>query len=293
MARLTVLVVGYEPLDSGKTTLAAGLASSLAGMGFDVGVSKPVGGVDLWRSPWVLRESERLGLIVSGDAVSLVRAVESTDPLDEVNPVAVLLAPLDPSRSEWRVQSGEAPLQQRAVAARVTACSGRGKSTVQAVNVEALQRLPEPWARRVEEMASTLNPRAVKAGDEFMENLLGPGSLGPADSCLRLLLERREAVVIESQSDVAAPTPLSLTANVVVAVAPGKAAVLDGDRYSKAVNVVGNIGAPHLLRASEVIHLARPQAEVDLPVLEEPRLGYRPGDLDKLVDAVLSVAGMK
>ncbi|GAB6148632.1 hypothetical protein [Stetteria hydrogenophila] len=292
-ARLVVLVVGLEPVDSGKTTLAAGIAGGLARMGFDVGVSKPVGGVDLWRSPWVLREVERLGIVVSGDAVALARAAEPEDPLDEVNPLAVLLAPVDPSRSEWRVTTSDLPLHLRAVAARLTACGGRGKSTLQAVNTEAARRLPGLWARRIEEAASALKPEPVRAGDELMEGLLGPGSLAQADSCLKAILDRREAVVIESQSDVAAPTPLSLTANVVVAVAPGKAAVLSGDRYSRAVSVAGSLGSPHLIRASEAVRLARPRAAFDLPVLEEPGLGYSPGDLAELLDAILDTAGVR
>ena len=289
MAAVTVLVVGFEAVDSGKTTLAASLARALAAEGFDVGVAKPVGGVDLWHSPWVLGEAERLGLVVSGDALSLVRMSEAGDPLEEVNPLAFYLAPLDPSRHEWRRASLEALAGEparRTVYARVTACRGGSRETAHAVNLEALERLPGAWASRLEGLAGKLRPPLMRGGDELMASLMGAGSLAAADSCLARILERHEVVVVESQSDVAAPTPLSAAADLVVAVAPGKAAIVDGDRYAKALNVAGAMGAPHLYRAPEAVHLARPTASIDLPPLEDPRTGYPPDALEAIVEAV-------
>lgn len=295
MPAVVVLVVGFDVVDSGKTTLAASLARALASSGFDVGVSKPVGGVDLWHSPWVLGETERLGLVVSGDALSLARMSEVRDALEEVNPLAFYLAPLDPSRHSWRRASLDAVAgdpARRTVYARVTACRGGSRETAHAVNLEALERLPGAWAERLEGLAGRLRPPLMRGGDELMTSLMGTSSLAAADSCLSTVLERHEVVVVESQSDAAAPTPLSAAADLVVAVAPGKAALVDGDRYAKALNVAGAMGAPHLYRAPEAVHLARPSLSLDLPPLEDPRTGYPPDSLEAIVEAVRERAGV-
>ncbi|WP_231845533.1 hypothetical protein [Pyrococcus abyssi] len=54
----SVLIVGVLPYDSGKTTLAIKLVREAIEEGFDVGVSKPVGGFN----GWYLRVSIELNL---------------------------------------------------------------------------------------------------------------------------------------------------------------------------------------------------------------------------------------
>ncbi len=290
-----VLVVGLEPLDSGKTTLAASIARALREAGYRVAVSKPVGAVDLWRSPWVLGEVERAGLVLSGDAVSLVRAAEYEGDVEAVNPLAFIMAPLDPERVEWRLEALERLRAGHMGVAlmRVTACTPAGKATVQAVNLKALERLPRAWAERIEEAASHLRPQPVRAGDELVKQFLSGGNLAAADSCLKGLLDSSDVTVIESQSDVAAPTPLSAAAaDVVVVAAPGKAAVYPGDRYARAINVLsGGIEAAHTLRVSDLTPLLKPTATQDLPLLDDPRLGYPAAAIERVMAAVMGAVG--
>jgi dethiobiotin synthetase len=70
----------------GKTVVAAGIAAALARRGEDVGVMKPVASGARLRG----------GRLVSDDALLLVRAAGSRDPLELVNPIC-LRPPLAPS----------------------------------------------------------------------------------------------------------------------------------------------------------------------------------------------------
>ena len=79
-----VFVTGTDT-EVGKTVVAVGLAAALRRRGVDVGVMKPIasGGI------------QREGRIVSEDALALLEAAGTTDPLDLVNPVCLSL-PLAP-----------------------------------------------------------------------------------------------------------------------------------------------------------------------------------------------------
>ncbi|MEB2836878.1 MAG: hypothetical protein GSR80_000872 [Desulfurococcales archaeon] len=286
---LQILVVGLRSLDSGKTTLASSLIRALRDSGVDTVALKPVGSVEAWQHPEALRWSGEHSIVVTPDAIRLSAASESAEPLDVVEPVAALHAPPDPSRWQWNPSLYEAATSdpnRTAALVRVTMCTANSRASAHLMVGDTLSRAPRSIASRLESLAPRLTPRPVEVSSGELGALLGPRTLEAADSCLRWASARHEAIVVESYSDVAAPTPASLGSDLVIAVAPGLAALLEGGRYSRAVMVRAGSGSLSLITALEAVHLAEPRRTMSLPVLEDPEEGYPRDSLEPILEAV-------
>lgn len=290
---LKILVVGLRPADSGKTTLAFSLARALRREGYSVVALKPVGSTEAWTHPEALRWTRERGFVVTPDAIKLSAAAGEPEPLEAVEPVAAIHAPPDPSRWEWNPSPYQAYLadpNRTAVLLRITACRPGGGSTLHMVNVEALEKAPRVLASRLAEASASLQPPPLRADSKSLEEVLGLNALAAADSCLALAASRHEVAVIESYSDVAAPTSWSLDSHILIAVAPGVAAVADGARYAQAVRLRGGTSNPSLVSAGEALHLAGASTRIDLPLLEDPETGYEAGDLTAIIEIVKGFA---
>ncbi len=276
-----ILVAGLGE-ESGKTVLAASLTSALRERGVDAVAVKPVSGVDLWRSPGSLAASRERRLLVGGDILLLDAASGGALGPEKTGPLVAWMAPRDPSRGRPR---------QEPVAGRVTACRGGRAESVHWVNQEALDRVPVGLQAAVVEAAGRLIPRPLRAGDEFASRVLAGAFLEQADSCLAEAAAGHELVIVESQADAAAPTLLSLGAAVVLVAGYGVVFIVEGDRWAKAVQLLagatGHAGVP----AGDALRLAGHRRVVQLPFLQDPMEGYRPQDLDLLVEAVEAMLG--
>jgi len=293
---LRVLVVGLRPVDSGKTTLATSLVSILRRRGLDAVGFKPIGSTEVWLHPEALRWSGEHGVVVTPDALKLSTASEAAEPLDIVEPVAALHAPPDPSRWDWNpsaYEAAQADPNRTAALLRVTMCRAGQRASLHAIVNGVLEKTPPTIASLLRGLSARLSPPPLRVGWPAVAELLGPRALEAADSCLHTLSSRHEIVVIESFSDVAAPTPASLSADIVVAVAPGVAAVIEGRRYSQAVMARTGAGSLSVVTAGEAVHLAGPGARVDLPLLDEPEEGYSPTHLEPIIDRIKDLVGEK
>jgi len=293
---LRILVVGLRPVDSGKTTLASSLVSALRRQGVDAVGFKPIGSTEVWLHPEALRWSGEHGIVVTPDALRLSSSSDNVEPLDVIEPVAALHAPPDPSRWSWSpsaYEAAQADPNRTAALFRVTACQASQRASIHALVGEVLERASPSIAGPLRDLAAKLSPPPLNVGWSSVESLLGPRALEAADTCLHALSSRHEAVVVESFSDVAAPTPASLAVDAVIAVAPGVAAVVEGRRYARAVAAKAGAGSLTVVTAGEAVHLASPKARVDLPLLEDPEEGYTPSDLEAIIEVVKDIAGMK
>jgi predicted P-loop ATPase/GTPase len=284
-----ILVVGLRPVDAGKTTLAASLARALKREGYDVVALKPVGSVEAWIHPEALRWTAERGFVITPDAMRLSEATGGSTPLEAVEPVAAIHAPPDPARWDWNPSPYQVHLSdpnRTTALLRLTACRPGGGSTLHLVNVEALDRAPLALKRKLVDASSRLQPPPLRVDYKGVERLLAADAIQAADSCSILASQGREVVVVESFSDAAAPTPWSLDAHMVVAVAPGVAGLVDGGRYSRAVELRGGDENPALVSAGEAVHLAGVSAKVELPLLDDPESGYSSGDLAPILESV-------
>ncbi|MET1124217.1 MAG: ATPase [Archaeoglobaceae archaeon] len=259
---MLLLVVGLLPFDSGKTTVAKRMVEEMREAGIDVGVAKPVSSFNGWYHYEYLLKSIDMKLLVGRDALELHEAAGSTDPIEIESPVTTLLIPPDPEKVGWArwLYTNLGAFRQAAML-RIT-CSERTEHYLIPENVEVgIESLRE----EVEELARLTEAKAVEASE--IESLL-ISARRAADECLRLL--NHEILVVESFSNVAAPTEASLNADLVLLVAPGKIAVYDGDRYRRAVEI--ELKDPWLVVTEEVAQLLKPEATVSM----------RPGKMEVL-----------
>ena len=283
-----VLVVGVGE-DSGKTTLAASIASRLRERGFRVSVSKPVGASEVWLRPWVLRESERIGYIITGDSLILSRSIGLPEErVEEVNPVAALLTPIDYVRLPPRSSEAEAasiiPFFRTALL-RVSECMGSSVRRLHLAGKEAFDRAPRLVAKALKEVAEGVKPRPLTVNSDFISRVVAETGVRASDTCLSRMESESEVVVVESNSDVAAPTPLSfLRASAVIVASPGSAAIYKGDRWRMAVSIQASIGSPWRTSVRDILGLAKPERVVEVPLVSDPLEGI-PGEyIDEIVD---------
>ncbi len=285
-----ILVVGYLEAESGKTTLAASLITALRREGFDSVGFKPIGATDLWFKPWVVEESKRRRVLVTYDSLILERASRGL-PAHILNPIGGVLAPVDPSKLDWRdgfISVLLAQPHRRMAILRITSCTQAGVASFHIYNQSVLPKVTQGVSEILKELLITLNPPPTPASLSDLENFMNNDAAIIADTCLEKL-EDREVVVIESNSDIAAPTYKSLESNLVIIVTPSVAALVDGSRYAKAVNLKTIAGKPWSVRVREIVQLTRTKTIVELPPKSEPMEGYTQDELKTIVEEVKSI----
>lgn len=291
---MRVLVAGLVPIDSGKTVFASSLAAALIKEGLAVSTSKPVGATDLWGGAEVLTRSKELRLVATRDGLMLQEAIGGRLPVEVVNPVAVLLAPTPPSRySSWSAyESSLSRPSMRAVLARVTSCTG-GSASMHLYNAQLQSRTTRRVLWELEDLMAVLSPQPVAASDEVFEGVFSGSAAQVADSCIAMEEASSDVVIIESNGDVAAPTPLSATPSLAVLVAPGEAYVVEGRRYSTALEAIAMDGRPWLTDTRELLRLTGHMAALELPLLEDPSESYEPDVLGQLLDTIKALSSRR
>lgn len=239
---MTLLVVGSDRVDAGKTTFSTGLVARTTAVGF-----KPRAGNDYWYHHDDYRSAIEQGGIYGKDARRLATASPgSLDPAD-INPVHRLWRPAD--GSGLLGQEGREFLLDRA-----------GEQYV--LNGQA--DLPDS-AREHLPLSEAVVIDSVGQLNQVMER-----AHVPALTALGRSIEATDRAVVESYSDVARPVQ-GIDPDAVAVVDPGRARIFDGSRFIKACSVAsGAEGSFHGQleeRVSSVIDLADPVETVPLPAL--------------------------
>lgn len=239
---MTLLVVGSDRVDAGKTTFSTGLVARTTAVGF-----KPRAGNDYWYHHDDYRKAIADGGLYGKDARRLAKASPGSLTPADINPVHRLWRPAD--GSGLLGQEGREFLLDRAGEQYV--CNGRAD-----IPDSARERLPLSEAVAVESV-SELN--------QVMER-----AHVPALAALGRSIEATDRAVVESYSDVARPIR-GIEPDAVAVVDPGRARIFDGSRFVKACSVAsGSEGSFHGRleeRVSSVIDLADPVETVSLPAL--------------------------
>ena len=291
---MRVLVAGLIHAGSGKTVFSASLVRALVKEGFVAAASKPLGATDLMCHPDIMARTREARVVVTWDGYVLHKASGERLPVEVVNPIGALLAPVLLSRhGGW--SSYEATLSEpfrRAILVRATSCVGESRS-VHLVNSDALLRTNRYVGEAVEELALYLNPPPVKAGDEAVSGLFSGGGAATADTCLNLAESSSDVLVIESNSNVAAPTLRSAYPDVAIIVGYGEAYLIDGERFSRALEALALSGRPWVASSSEVLQLTGSSERLELPLLEDPDEGYPQDILQPVVERVKGLSARR
>ncbi len=255
-----VLIVGLLPYDSGKTSLAESLITEAVEVGLDVGVSKPVTAVSGWYQYNTLIRSIELGLLVGEDMYRLHNAANSSDPLEFEGPVVSMHMPPDPERVDWQSSAYMSfSLLDQIVAIRITSVKENKHFYVPS----NIKRLTNTLKGEAEKLLSSLHPKPVEISRENIDEMLVKAT-EYADECLEHITNKHEFIVVESYNNAAAPTHGSLKATAVVAVAPSKAAIYEGDLYRKALMAISDIKEPWQSTTEEILCLLRPTRTIEL-----------------------------
>jgi len=285
---MLILVIGLYPAQSGKTVFSASLVSQLRREGFKTVPFKPVGGTDIWENPSVLVESRRMKVLVTGDALALRRPIGEY-PIELINPLGFIITHIDPERISWKVRDSLSmqSLSSRTALARVSFCRDRIYTT-HMINMDAVRRSPSSIETELLETASALEPKPLRINDSVVDSILGGIYVNEVDECLRRVASDNEVTVIESNSNVAAPTIESSKPDIVVAISPGMGYVIDGRRFHKAITVSALAGKPWSVDSEEVIALTGVAYKIQLPLLDDPIEGYTYNDLKTIIELVKS-----
>jgi len=262
---MNVLITGFLPYDSGKTTLAKSLIEEAYERGIDIGFSKPVSGINGWYQYEYIVKSIKARLLIGEDLFKLHTAAKSSDPIEYEGPVVTLLLPPNPERVGWDVSlytSVSLPNQISVI--RISDL----EKTRHYYIPSNIERTVVSLKNEIERFLNIVNAKPIEA-EKSVELLLNSRSI--ADKCLHYLKKRHEFFVIESYSNAAAPTANSLEVDVVSVVAPGKVAVFSGNDYKRAVLALSSIREPWRVTTEEVISLLNPALTLDI----EPKKEFR------------------
>ncbi|MXR50525.1 ATPase [Halovenus sp. WSH3] len=240
---MTLLVVGSERVDAGKTTFSTGLVARTRAVGF-----KPRAGNDYWFHHDDYRSAIERGTLHGKDAARLAAASPgSLDPTD-INPVHRLWQPTHDGGGLLG-QEGREFLIDRAGEQYV--CNGSA-----ALPESAREHLPLSDSVVVEDVG------------EF--NRVMERAHIPALEALRRTIETTDRAVVESYSDIARPIR-GIEPDGVAVVEPRRVRIYDGPRFVKACSVAsGTEGSFHGQleeRVSSVTGLADPVETASLPPL--------------------------
>jgi len=248
-----ILVVGAVYQDSGKTTLASALVERARERGLDVGICKPVTTFNGWFQYEAVKESRKCGKLVGRDLIRLHRAASSKDRIEIEGPLVSMIMPLDPEYLEWRMNSPvAATLIDRLVMIRMSDLEGTEHYLVS----RNLRKLPPTLEGMVMELARSLEPSPQEITAEEAQDALTE-SADRIDKCLNELRSGHRLTIVESYSDIAVPAPSALKASTVVVVAPGRAAVVDGDRFRMALDACSTVGIATQLTVGSIMGVLR------------------------------------
>lgn len=241
---MTLLVVGSERVDAGKTTFSTGLIARTGAVGF-----KPRAGNDYWFHQDDYREAVLEGRLYGKDARRLAAASPGSLAPEDINPVHRLWRPAPGNGSGLLGQA-----QRSFVVDRV----GDGYVVNGTVKTPELAREHLP-----------LSDAAVVESVDAFNQLMQRHHVTRLENLSRRITATDRAVV-ESYSDVARPVR-GIEPNAVAVVDPTRARIYEGSRYRKccaiATGAEGSFTGQLEERVPSVIDLADPVATVELPAL--------------------------
>ncbi|ASJ16806.1 ATPase [Thermococcus chitonophagus] len=270
---VSLLIVGILPYDSGKTTLALSLIREALEHGIDVGVAKPVSGFNGWYQYEYLLKSVEFGFLIGEDSYKLHITAKSSDPVHLESPVTALLLPPDPERVGWKSSSYTAiSYHTNVVLLRILEDHFYVPDNI--------KKLTRPMQEIIEPLIETTKPIEIKADE--VQYLVMRGR-EEADKALGIIQNHHELTIIESYNNLAAPCTSALASDLIIAVAPGKAVLFDGDQYKKAIYAISSIKEPWRVVTEDLMPLLKPLKKFE----------FKPGEVSGLLNSVLEILEAK
>jgi predicted P-loop ATPase/GTPase len=247
---MRILINGILPYESGKTTLALALLKKFYEVGFNALPLKPMAGHNIWYSYHTVSRSMELKLLVGNDALKYLD--ESGANIRLINPFAVLFSPVDLEKIAYNISLYE-NLMYNGLPIMVRYSNCIENFDYHYVSLESLEIIPDSIRKVVEEMLNKFNVRftTINSIKEFIDQ-----SPTLIDQCLPSIFSRFENTLLESYNDAVAPSFLSLNADYIVLVSPGKAFLFDGKEVRKIVDLIAL--PPWVIKGRNLIKYGKP-----------------------------------
>lgn len=249
---MRILINGLLPYDSGKTTIARSLLKILRDLGFDVGFSKPISGINGWYQYECIERSLEFGFLVGEDMLRLYEVCK--EDLKVTCPVISIVFPPDFERVFWRTDTIKfhIPTMMRILHDHI-------------VFEDSLSLLPKTLKEIVHQLIEVLKP--LKSRDF---NRMFDKSIKVADECLRKI--EHDVVLIESYSNVSSPTLESSHVDFVLTVAPAKVALMKGEEFRRALDVMQS--KPWNVTTESILEILKPIKTFDVPPKDADKVAY-------------------
>jgi len=267
----TILVSGLLPFDSGKTWFTLSLFKTLTATGAKAVPYKPVAAHNIWYSAMTVKHSVRLKLLVGNDAYAYFRETGESPAL--LNPVALAVAPLDPSNYGFNMEKyleDSALFLPQLVMARI---SHYPYTQIEHYIIQENVEKTVTEARRVLELLKKKLQPTARSLKEVSEMLVSKRIDQIVASALNSLLEKYDVILLESFNDALLPS-IGLIENVdqIIIVAPGKAFLYDTSTTKNILqHIAKNLDNPAYLVTSRLLPKFKPEKTIDTPILLKPR----------------------
>ena len=267
---MKILIAGILAFESGKTTLALGLAREFRSRGFSVGYLKPVAGHNGWFQQDTVEYTRATGVLVGHDAYVVASELGLTREIPILNPLDILTLPLDPFLKDLtlrRYLDYMSSSLRTAVLVRFSKIGESGIANNYFVVGENVSRLSSVSLALYNTIISVIGESNsfTEISTMKLEDLMNnPETYKEIDRTTGML-QGREVMLVEGYNDVSAPTPSSCESDYAIAVAPTIAALYDGSKYCRGIQVLSP-NRPWLARTVSVLELiGKPLRKFNIP----------------------------
>lgn len=258
---MKVFVFGLVEKDAGKTTVSKILLHFFKELGLEFIPFKPMSGHNLWYQWQAFKQCIKQEKLFCEDIYHLREVANVDIPIEVLNPVDLLFAPLDLDyfisegfEAEFYMSDPTAALVMERVTTKI-----RGKlrnvylvSNALETHLKYLKPIVEKLLKHSYDI---LTFRGVNEQIEIHMRLAEKA----VNTCYGEISEKTDNILIESFNDAVMPCRQVLDVKVPIGVAPGHILIFDPLKWSKALSVITQIKHPSNLKAQDVIPVLKPE----------------------------------
>jgi len=271
---MELFVFGLVEREAGKTTVSRVLLHFFKDLGLNFTPFKPMSGHNLWYQWLAFKQCIKQEKLFCEDIYHL-REAANTDILVEIlNPVDLLLAPLDldyfiseGAETEFYMSDPTAAL----VMERITMIDRGEIKNMYLVNsaLETHLKYLKPVVKKLLKHSDEI--LTFRSRDEQMDIHMRLAEKA-INTCYRKIVEKTENVLIESFNDAVMPCRQVLNVNVPIGVAPAHILIFNPLRWKKALSIITQIKHPSILRAQDIIPVLKPEKIFKIPPIPKKYL---------------------
>ncbi len=246
-----IIILGAEPKDSGKTTVARGISLNLKENLINFVVFKPRSGHNYWYHYDHTKECLKKRFLYSKDAETLLKTINIRESIKLINPIHRLWSPQDIFKASMKDS------EDIFVIDRVTISD---KTTVFLNKERYLSIISEDLIERF----FSIDDDLIEVQDQFeLENYIETYTTA-IKSSHETLRRKYDVLLIEGLENFVYTSPI-IDPSIVIIVALNKILLYNPDDYMHAIDLISQI---KIARVSDLINLLKPQDTFVVPPMK-------------------------